>query len=874
MPERTLPPIDNPSGAWQLNLPLAFDSGGSPLGVRATSVYVYDVRDQAAPQVLDGTTENFVVPAAAQAGDVAHIFTFVVDETDGTVLPGGSAPTVYGTNEVQTLTSDRTGGTFALDDGGAPTGALQASNETAANVQTALEGLAGFGAGQVSCTGGPLDVADIVIEFTGTKGETNQALLNVTDSGTGGTAVSISETTAGVAGTSFSGPTAKNVPRAGGDGQSEVHIWNRTLTAADLNKPVDVTVADHGTLNSFVVIMVVYEGANTTPIEASSTTITGSDTGLTWTAVTSTTEGALFLAIEAHAPVAAALIAVGQEKYPNDPAGMSKVAQDASDSIVASIWEAGPAPAGSFTPSAVTWGPTQEYTAFSLAIAPAAPASTIANLEDAINDGSEDTYLELTGADGALFELFEVDTSLLPAGAVVTAVKVQHAQMASKASKLQVLPAAIEGTGPSTAIAPVRATTGGASPEPLGLTQIRTTDEWTHLADGTIWSDYTRLGFTIAKLDDPIGLATHRLYWASLIVAYDEGGPTVDSVTAPASPGDPVTWAYSNAAGRPQSNYEVMLIAGSAQDPTTATVAADPADPAVGEYFHTSGKVSGDKIRSYSLANVPLINATFTVAVRTWALSTAGSEIQGSWTTDDASLGAGPVLGAQSSDPTFDEPTGEVTVPVDVVPAGATRAWIWRSNDSGSTWTLANPDDPLSVTAPGPDSYIDREAPMRSTTLRYQVTFDSGSASSSSSPLAMPGADVSTTITSWYFIDPTGTVATFQPEVDGGQDYMIGHRFNSLTVEAPGRAVVLNSDALPVELQFNVRIRDAAQRAALESYILGGFTFRVTDILGRSWLVRPTQGSVLDMQRWGEVGNLNTLADAHVVPVALKEVTG
>lgn len=100
------------------------------------------------------------------------------------------------TNERQTLTSGRTGGTFTLDNGGTPTGPLQAANETAPNVQTAVEGLPGVGAGNVVCTGGPLPTP-IVIEFVGALASTDVALLNLIDSGTGGTPMGITTTQQG-----------------------------------------------------------------------------------------------------------------------------------------------------------------------------------------------------------------------------------------------------------------------------------------------------------------------------------------------------------------------------------------------------------------------------------------------------------------------------------------------------------------------------------------------------------------------------------------------------------------------------------------------------------------------------------------------------
>ncbi len=84
------------------------------------------------------------------------------------------------TNEKQTLTVDATGGTFTLDfEASGPTGAL-AFNSSAAQVETALEGLASIGVGNVLVTGGPGGGGGgtaYTIEFIGAEAATDQALI-------------------------------------------------------------------------------------------------------------------------------------------------------------------------------------------------------------------------------------------------------------------------------------------------------------------------------------------------------------------------------------------------------------------------------------------------------------------------------------------------------------------------------------------------------------------------------------------------------------------------------------------------------------------------------------------------------------------------
>lgn len=109
---------------------------------------------------------------------------------------------VNGVNEVQSLaiTGTPTGGTFTLTYSGQTTSAL-AYNATAAQVQAALEALSNIGAGDVSCTGGPLPGTAIAVQFRGALAATNVAQMTTTDSLTGGTAPAsaVTTTTAGVA---------------------------------------------------------------------------------------------------------------------------------------------------------------------------------------------------------------------------------------------------------------------------------------------------------------------------------------------------------------------------------------------------------------------------------------------------------------------------------------------------------------------------------------------------------------------------------------------------------------------------------------------------------------------------------------------------
>lgn len=89
-------------------------------------------------------------------------------------------------NEIQSITAASTPdtGTFTLTFDGQTTSAL-GWNATASEVDTALEALSNIGAGNVTCSGGPLNTTSIIVEFTGTLAAANQDEMTATSSLTG-----------------------------------------------------------------------------------------------------------------------------------------------------------------------------------------------------------------------------------------------------------------------------------------------------------------------------------------------------------------------------------------------------------------------------------------------------------------------------------------------------------------------------------------------------------------------------------------------------------------------------------------------------------------------------------------------------------------
>lgn len=860
---KTLYPTADVVGPWQLNAPLPVPAGSALITPKGSTAAVYVAGDLNADAFFYGADYGLDVPAGAEATDTALLLTWSMDATAGTELTAGDAPRMGGTNEVQTVSSDRTGGTFTLDAGTTTTAALDAAALDTATLTTELEALPEIGAGNVQCTGGPL-TADILIEFIGDLREQPIATLNVTDSGTGGTAVTVTETTPGAEGDAFTLLDSFNIPHAGGNGETEAHLWAKVLVAGDLTNHVNATTADHDGLDSWAALLMVFEDLHGSPIDVVSAVLQGNATGLDWPTFTPGTDGAYLLAVASWGKTGGGLIV--NSLLADAPDGMEQIGYPQSDAITAGVWGAGPLPAVPHLPQSISWGALRDYTAVLISLAPSA-ALAAADVYEVIDSTEGGDYLELKAGQGSVYEVVEFDLSTLPAGAIITGVRVEFAHLAAQSSKVRVFPVAIN---PDDSIVETRQSVGGFIPEPLAVTQQQSTEEFTELGDGTRWPAYDRIGVAIVQTQSPIGVATHRVEWLRIVVTYDIGGPTVATVTAPAAAADPVAWTYSNAAGKPQTHYQVRLIAGAGEDPDTAAQAANPADPSAGQWFHDSGKVAAENTRSYSLANIPQIRGDVTAAVRVWALLSNGVEYVSDWVTDDYNLGGAPVAGSQTDTPAFEVTDGGVKVDADPVPAGATRAWLWRSTDSGATWSRVT-GSPFTVSSPGPVELTDTTTPANVATLRYQITYDTGSGETSA-PEVFPGGDVSSAVSSFYFIDPAGNIPTAQPDIRPG--YRIDTPIRAVTVNQPGRSISATSPPLATTIRLSIRAHGPADRAAAEAFLFGGVVFRVVDILGREFTVRNAEGSSAEMQLWQPLpGEGTVLSDAHHIDVTLIEET-
>lgn len=113
---------------------------------------------------------------------------------------------VDGVDEVQTLNSTATGGTFKVNftdprNGQARQTAAIAWNASAAVIIAAMHAVTGVPAGSFSATGGPINTTPVVITHIGEFSGLNVAPMTIDNTlATGGT-VTVAQTTAGVPGT-------------------------------------------------------------------------------------------------------------------------------------------------------------------------------------------------------------------------------------------------------------------------------------------------------------------------------------------------------------------------------------------------------------------------------------------------------------------------------------------------------------------------------------------------------------------------------------------------------------------------------------------------------------------------------------------------
>lgn len=173
---------------------------------------------------------------SVKRGGITLDSTLVTADADGNkIVKGGTAlgkvtatgkygPYLQSTNEVQQVSMGGTvtSGSFTLTfDGVGPTAAIP-WDATAAQVQSALEGLSNIASGDVVVTGGPLPGTAVDVEFVGRYTGTDVPQMTADGTNLGGTSPTVGVTTT----------TAGGAEPAGGDGRE---VAQGILFAGDIN---------------------------------------------------------------------------------------------------------------------------------------------------------------------------------------------------------------------------------------------------------------------------------------------------------------------------------------------------------------------------------------------------------------------------------------------------------------------------------------------------------------------------------------------------------------------------------------------------------------------------------------------------------------
>lgn len=664
-------------GSWERANPTGVTAGSyvQPT-VEMLAQHSYTAGDAAAS---NHRTTGLAIPTLT-ANRKLLLITSVTDETTSTAIGAGSEPKLPALNQTWTLTSTLGAGTFTLTYNGSTTGALN-WNDSAATIQTALQALTSIGAGNATCTGGPLNTTPVTVTLSGALAATYTTHPLVSSD----TNVVVASTSIGGALKTFTLEQTINIPWGAGN-QPQMHVWSLDVVPADSTRVLDYYVASHGTLRSWAAILLGTTGLHATPVPTVALA-RGSGASATFPSITPAHDGSLLLAIGAKAlttgfyPTTVPMI--GSVLGSGDLTGYGQLGAATGDCTTLQTWlsslvAASVAVSG---PSAY-WGDAEDYALAVIELRPSTTPTLGSSLWDHLNSTLDDRWVEIAGVAGNEYEVVELDLSAIPGSSVPTSITVEVRQVANTRSPLHVVPCGITGGGAIVLGAEGPVLTADAT------AQNFTTATYTTF-NGEPVSDFTRLGVVFWSDSIPSGLSSHRIFYFRATVAY-ESLPTV-VVTGPASPGNPITWTYANASGKSQAGYEVMVLRGYGANPVSAPDAANPLAPVDGDRMWRTGRLPGAAVRSYLPTDYPLLGGHHTAAVRAWVTLDTGVDVAGAWATDDFDLGATASPPAQTGTALYDGvTTGLVTVPV-TTPVGATRAWLLVSTDGGVTWSVQGP---------------------------------------------------------------------------------------------------------------------------------------------------------------------------------------
>lgn len=487
---------------------------------------------------------------------------------------------------------------------------------------------------------------------------------------------------------------------------------------------------------------------------------------------------------------------------------------------------------------------------------------TALNYVDGIDEEGMVEWLDYGGVSNNVFDVYEVDISGLPAGALITSARLEFSYRKNSQGAFRLVPLGISADGLTLSYGPTETYVYGT-----WNTDITIEHPYRFaLADGSLFSDYTRLGFYVKHINGENDAADeHRLYWGRLRIQYDTGLPagalTVPVDTSSVNFLDTVEWTYSQGDGRPQTHYRVKIY--------------DQADPDIldapdngGTALFDSGKVSSSNARVVT-PGLSFDAGNYRVFLKVWSTSTTGAATESLWDDHDFTVNAGsPPVVPEGVTATWDDTTGLASVRVAPnIDGGGTNVEIERST-SGGDWeliaTLPNPG----WTAGDRFTVEFEDDPGFHKLVVYRVRNSPTDLSPSSSWISP--AVLSTTSAQWWMIDSGDPVIRFNPRV---QSYSVSQRRVTSKTQLRDRAVVATTGPLSDEIQLTILTLSQSERLALEVMLDLSRPIRLVDILGREWFVEVDSDIGSSMQRMAPDSSENTgLRDAHVYSVTFVEV--
>lgn len=483
------------------------------------------------------------------------------DETASSTI--STVPTIPARNEKQTIISNLTSGTFTITFSGQTTAAI-AFNASAATIKTALENLSNIGAGDINATGGPLGTNQVVIEFVNAMAGADQPAMT-TNTGS----VTIRQDQTGAAAINFFAMGTSNVPptTSPDDWVPQIWYWGAIPGGTwPAGRPVDITVSDHANNHSWAAaLLAVRDLFSGGMIQDYGTGVADiSEQVAIFGTVTPTTPGSLILASHAKALNGATWHPLGGPVPDvSSPARYTQVAHAEADAMTLDVWVSQPAASAPEHLSSITWAGLENYANHVASLRPQVSAGTSA-AEDVLASQSTLTWLELANSVSELYEVFELDLDDIPTGAALTSASIRFAHSSDVLNALRVTLVGIKADG--TFVPALERRAGGYSTQTVNSVEEVTTGEWFEFSDGSVISDYDRLGVLVFSTFRPTTLTTHKLYWVQVDVTYEAGGPIVANVQGVNTPGDSITWDYSSAAGLPQSHYRALVVQGADWD--------------------------------------------------------------------------------------------------------------------------------------------------------------------------------------------------------------------------------------------------------------------------------------------------------------------